>query len=317
MRNFNKILKREEIRLVPYRGIRRSLLFVPGESERKFQHALKTAADGIILDLEDSVAAHLKPVARKQVNRLLKTSDFAGKERLVRINPLSSGLTEQDIEETIAGRPHTYVIPKVSVPEDIQQIDRILERNEDKYGFPLGSTGLLVIVAETPASMLYLREIAASSKRITGFTWGNEDLITALGGKKIRDDAGELIPLFHIVRSFALLTAVSFNIDPLDAVYANFKDLTGLSKEAQDAADLGYIGKIAIHPDQINPINRHFEISDEEIAEARELVEAFEVARANGQNTFAFKGGMVDEPHYTRAMKLLKRADRLKNRMKF
>jgi citrate lyase subunit beta / citryl-CoA lyase len=301
--------------LNPYRGIRRSLLFVPGDSERKFQHAIKTAADGLILDLEDSVAAHMKSEARKLVNNLLQTYDFGIKERLVRVNPLSSGLLEQDIKETISGKPHTYIIPKVSIPEEIEKIDIILEQNEKKYGFPIGSTGLLIIIGETPTSMLYLREIAAASKRITGFTWGNEDLITALGGKKVRDEDGGLLPLFHIVRSFVLMTAVAFNIDPIDSVYANFKDLNGLSKEAKDGAELGYIGKTAIHPDQIKPIHDHFGINDQEIEEASELVEAFITARINGQNTFSFNGSMVDEPHYARAMKLLRRAENLKNGM--
>jgi citrate lyase subunit beta/citryl-CoA lyase len=285
---------------------RRSVHFVPAGNERFLERALGSPADALVLDLEDAVRLEHKAEARARAAAWLRERDFGGRERIVRINPLESGLGEADLETTLPAGPDTYMIPKVRGPADLEQIDVRLRALERACGRPEGSTALIAIATETPEGVLAAREIARAP-RVAALTWGGEDLSAALGARRNRDARGEYLDVFRYARIATLLAAAAAGIDAIDAVYVDFRDLDGLRREAESAADMGFAGKMTVHPDQIPIVNAAFTPSDEDVRDAEELLAA--AARA-GAGAFEHRGQMVDIPHLTRARKLLERAGR-------
>lgn len=288
--------------------LRRSVHFVPGGNERMMTKALTLAADGLILDLEDAVTVEKKAEARGGVLRWLQTLDFGGKERWVRMNPLATGFGEADLAATIEGRPDGYMVPKPRAAADIVAVSAILDRLEQKHGIPSGSTRLLVLATETPEGLLNVAGIARASPRIVGITWGVEDLSAAMGLGRIRDAEGRYLDIPRYARVMTALAAAAAGVEAIDTVYTDIPNLDGLRRECQEAAWMGFTGKISIHPSQIPVINEAFTPSPEEAQEARELIAAFEEHQKTGRGAFAFKGQMVDAPHLTRARRLLERA---------
>jgi citrate lyase subunit beta/citryl-CoA lyase len=289
--------------------LRRSLHFVPGASEKLLQKSLALPADTLVLDLEDSVTPDNKDQARETVARWLQEVDFGGKERAVRMNPLDTPWGEKDLEVTMAGRPDAYIVPKVRSADDVVAIDEILTRVERRYGLQQGGAKLLVIATETPQGLLNIREIATSSPRLDALTWGAEDLSAAIGARRNRDESGRFLEVFRYARIMTLLAAAAAGVQPLDTVFVDIQDTDGLRRECREGAWMGYTGKITIHPSQIAIVNEAFSPSTEEIAEARELLAAFEENRRAGRMAFSFKGQMVDVPHLTRARKILELAE--------
>lgn len=288
--------------------LRRSLHFVPGGNEKMIAKALTLPADGLILDLEDAVTVDRKAAARKVVLNWLETLDFGGRERWIRMNPLDTGFGEADLLETIAGKPDGYVVPKPRTAADILAVARIIDRLEEKHGITFGFTRLLPIATETPEAVLNIAEIARATPRIAAISWGMEDLSAAMGIPRTRRRDGTLLDLFRHARVMTLLAAAAAGVEALDTVYVDIPDLEGLKRESEEAAWMGFAGKISIHPAQIPVINQAFIPSAEEVAEARELISAFEAHQKAGSGAFAFKGQMRDVPHLTRARKILERA---------
>jgi citrate lyase subunit beta/citryl-CoA lyase len=282
---------------------RRSVHFVPGGQERFLARALGSAADALVLDLEDAVLLADKAAARATVTAWLRERDFGGRERIVRINPLDSGLGEADLEATLAAGPDAYMIPKVRGPADLERVDALLLALERAAGRPERSTGLIAIATETPEGVLAIREIARAP-RVSALTWGGEDLSAALGARRNRDAAGEYLDVFRYARIATLLAASAAGIDALDSVYVDFRDLEGLRREAEAAADTGFAGKLTIHPDQIPIVNAAFTPTDDEVRAAEELLAAAERA---GKGAFEYRGQMIDVPHLVRARRLLER----------
>ena len=272
------------------------------------QKALTLPADGLILDLEDAVAAEKKEEARAAVTEWLKRFDFGGRERWVRINPLDSGLGEADLQVTIVGRPDGYVIPKPRAASDIQAVARALDRLERAYGISDGGIKLLAIATETPQGLLNIAEVARSSPRLVAISWGMEDLSAAMGISRTRDSAGNLLDLFRYARLMTVLAAAAAEIDAIDTVFTDIHNLDGLRKESIEAYEIGYTGKLSIHPAQIDPINQAFTPGADQVREAQALISAFEASRTKGEGAFNFKGQMVDAPHLARARRLLDRA---------
>jgi citrate lyase beta subunit len=273
-----------------------------------FQKALSLPADGLILDLEDSVTIEKKAEARMTVTEWLKQLNFGQKERLVRINPLDSGYGEADLEATIQGKPDGYVIPKPRRAEDIQAVAAILDRLETLHGFPRESVALLAIATETPEGLLNIAGIAKASPRLAALSWGMEDLSAAMGISRTRTRGGELLDLFRYARMMTLLAAAAAVIDAIDTVFTDIHDLDRLRIESLEAGQMGFVGKLSIHPNQVDVINQAFSPSAAEVQEAEALIQAFEASRATGQGAFSFLGQMVDAPHLARAKKLLERA---------
>jgi len=288
--------------------VRRSIHFVPGGNERMIQKALTLPADGLILDLEDAVTPDKKAATRPVVRRWLESLDFGGRERWVRMNPIWSEHGEADLEETIAGRPDGYVVPKPRRAEDIRRIVGILERLEQRHGLPFGSTRLLPIATETPEGLLNIREVAAASPRIAAISWGVEDLSAAMGLPRVRDGEGRYLDIPRYARVMCAVTAAAAGLEAVDTVYTDIQNLDGLRSECREGVAMGFSGKISIHPGQIEVINQEFTPSRADALEAVELIAAFEAHAARGAGAFAWKGQMMDWPHLTRARKIAERA---------
>jgi citrate lyase subunit beta / citryl-CoA lyase len=287
---------------------RRSLHFVPGGNDRMFTRALTLPADGLILDLEDAVAPDRKAATRGVVREWLARNDFGGRERWVRMNPIATGLGEADLEETIAGRPDGYVVPKPGRAADIREIARILDRLEQQHGIPNGATRLTVIATETPEGLLNIREISTASPRTVAISWGVEDLGAAMGLGRVRDGAGRYLDIPRYARVMCSVVAAAAGVEAIDTVFTDIADLDGLRRECEEGVAMGFTGKISIHPSQISVINDVFTPAKDAIDEARELVALFEVNARHGIYAFTFRGQMVDAPHLNRAKKLLARA---------
>jgi citrate lyase subunit beta/citryl-CoA lyase len=286
---------------------RRSLHFVPGGQQKMLDKALGLPADGLILDLEDAVPPERKAATRPIVREWLGR-DFGGRERWVRMNPISTDLARADLAETIAGRPDGYVVPKPRHAADVREIAQLLDGLEHRHGIPPGRTRLLPIATETPEGLLNIREVAAASPRIVAISWGIEDLGAAMGLPRVRDGRGQYLDIPRYARTMCAIAASAAGVDALDTVYTDIADLDGLRRECEDGVAMGFSGKISIHPGQIAVINDAFTPDTALLAEARELVALFDEHRARGVYAFRFKGQMVDAPHLTRARKLIERA---------
>ncbi len=289
-------------------SLRRSLHFVPGGNDKMLDKALTLPADGLILDLEDAVPPDRKEATRPHVLGWLSKRDFGGRERWVRMNPIATGLGEADLEQTIAGRPEGYVVPKPRHAGDIREIAQRLDALEYRHRLVPGSTRLVLIATETPEGLLNIRDVATASPRIVALSWGIEDLSAAMGLPRVRDCAGKYLDIPRYARTMCAVAASAAGVEALDTVYTDIADLEGLKRECEDGVAMGFSGKISIHPSQIAVINAAFTPDPDAVAEARELVAAFEEHRRRGAYAFRFKGQMVDAPHLTRALKVIARA---------
>jgi citrate lyase subunit beta/citryl-CoA lyase len=293
----------------------RSFLFVPGDSERKQSKGLATAADALILDLEDSVDVTQLPAARARVRELLRSRPQRTRQQLwVRVNALSSGLLLEDLAAVMAdaaeGGPDGIVLPKVSDPDEVEEVAHYLAALEVRGARTLGSTRLMVIATETPRGLLslpsYPAKVAATAavaQRLTALTWGSEDLGAALGVIARADSRGAMTHPFQLARTSCLLTSSALGVQAIDGVHIDFRDKEGLARELDAARRDGFTGKLAIHPDQIEAINAAFSPTEAEIARARSIIAAF--AAAPGAGVVSLDGQMVDRPHLVQARRIL------------
>lgn len=289
----------------------RSLLFVPGDSERKQARALASGADALILDLEDSVAPAQLPTARQQVRKALAAPVRpAGPQRWVRVNSLASGMLLTDLVAVMSGRPDGVVLPKASSVREIGELGHYLAALEAKEGFPVGSTRILVIATETPQALLALGEFSAAAvgQRLVALTWGMEDLSAALGALgKTRED-GSLTPVMELARSLCVITAAAAGVQAIDSVYTDFRDSAGLTGECARARRDGFTAKLAIHPDQVPVINAAFTPTAAEVEHARRVMAAFDAAP--GAGVTSLDGQMLDRPHLLLAQRVLELSGR-------
>ncbi len=286
--------------------LRRSIHFVPGGNERMLVKALGTNADSLIFDLEDAVTPDRKDEVRGIVASWLAESDFGSKEKTVRMNPLDTPWGHADLEATIVSPPDAYVVPKPETLEGLNAIDAELSRLERLHGHADRGVGL-ILIAETPLGALNLPTFTGCP-RVHALTWGGEDMSAVLGVPGNRDADGNYLSVYQHCRVVTLLSAVAGGVQPMDAVYVDFRDIDGLREECEEGARLGFTGKLSIHPDQIDVINAAFTPAPEQVAEAQALLDAFDEAQAEGRMAFSFNGQMVDAPHLSRARALLERA---------
>jgi citrate lyase subunit beta / citryl-CoA lyase len=292
--------------------LRRSVHFVPGANEKMLIKSLDLAADSLVLDLEDAVTPQRKDEARDVVAGWLRDVDFNGKERIIRMNPLDTPWGLEDLRVTMRIPPDAYLVPKIRTLADIERIDLTLATLESEYHHVRGGVKLILVSTETPQGVLNLPTFTQCA-RVAALSWGAEDLSAAIGARRNRDDGGNYLDVFKFCRVQTLLCATAGNVQPIDTVYVDIKDLDGLRRDCYEGASMGYTGKITIHPDQIPIVNELFTPSANEIAEARELIAAFEVAQREGRMAFSFRGQMVDVPHLNRARTIVERAERATN----
>ncbi len=280
---------------------RRALLYMPGDDRHKIEKALTLGVDCICMDMEDGVALNRKGEARRGIVEALCDLDFGYSEKLARINPVSSGLETDDLQEVLPFRPDGVVIPKVETLEQIQWASEKIEAAELERGWTLGSIRLLAGV-ETPKAILNLKEIA-SHPRLEALIFGGEDYAASIGARRT---PGALELLY--ARSAVVAACTAYGLQAIDMVSINFKDLEALHREASFGAQLGYTGKQVIHPAQVAPVQEIFTPDEAAIRSARRLVETFEAHQARGSGAFALDGRMIDMPLVKAARGVLERA---------
>lgn len=282
----------------------RSWLFAPGDSERKMTKASDSAADIVLLDLEDSVSPENKPAARTAVADFLKTRE--DKHRIwVRVNPLPSGEIEADLDAIMGAAPGGLFLPKAEGKADVEALDAMLTIREAEYGIQNRSTHVAALVTETPKAMFHCGDYEGAP-RLIAMSWGAEDLSSALGARVQHQADGSYMPMYEMARNLCLLGAVAAGCAPIETVMPEFRDLDKLRERALMVRGQGYRGMLAIHPAQVDVINEAFTPSAEEIAHARAIVQAF--ADNPGAGTVGLDGQMLDRPHLALAERLLAEA---------
>ena len=285
----------------------RSLLFVPGDSEKKLAKSLGAGADVLILDLEDSIAPDAKTKAREIVRDFLRSlSRDEPRPRLyVRVNALGTGLIDDDLDAVLAGTPEGIMLPKSGGGADVIALGAKLAPREAIAGLPDGSTRIIPIATETTASIFDMGTYRGASARCEALTWGAEDLSAEIAAEASRYPDGCYIEPYQLARSLCLFAAVASEVTPIDTVFTNYRDGEGLRKESLAARRDGFLGKMVIHPDQVPVVNEIFTPNQETIARAREILDAFAKA---GKGTVGFKGEMLDMLHVKYAERVLARA---------
>jgi citrate lyase subunit beta/citryl-CoA lyase len=281
----------------------RSLLFVPGDSEKKLAKGATVGADALILDLEDAVAAPRKPLAREMVREYLNAHPEQRASQLwVRVNPLDEGGLD-DLAAVVRAAPDGIVIPKTHGPADVSRLSHyldVLEKRDD-----VASTiRILPVATETAQAPFRLGDYANFDlPRLVGLTWGAEDLSAAIGASTNRGADGDWAFTYKMVRSACLLAAKSIDVQAIETLYADFRDSDGLRSSCESAVREGFTGRIAIHPDQVAVINDAFMPSASDVAHARRVIAAFETA--SGSGAVGLDGKMLDMPHFKQAQKVL------------
>jgi citrate lyase subunit beta / citryl-CoA lyase len=286
----------------------RSLLFVPGDSARKLEKGLGSGADALLVDLEDSVALSAKPEARKAAAEFVAAARReASRPRLyVRVNGLTTGLTDADLDAVMESAPDGIMLPKTVGGIDVSHLGAKLAVREAEYGIEDGATAIIAIATENARGVFALGTLAGASHRLGGVAWGGEDLAADLGAEANRGGDGLYTEPYRIARGLTLFAAAAAEVDAIDSVYTNFRDLEGLADECREARRDGFVAKMAIHPAQVPVINDAFTPSDEALAHARAIVAAF--AQNPGAGVVGIGGQMIDRPHLKQAQRLLARA---------
>lgn len=289
----------------------RSLLFVPGDSQKKLQKGLESGADALILDLEDSVALDAKPQARELTRDFLKeTGALARRPRLiVRVNALSTGLTEADLDAIMPGAPDAIMLPKAEGGPDLTHLAAQIAVREAECDLADGATRIIAIATETGKGIFALGSYAGASHRLEALTWGAEDLSADLGAETNRLEDGSYADPYRMARSLTLFAAAAAQVDPIDSVFTAFRDSEGLRAECLAGRRDGFTGKMAIHPAQVAVINEVFSPSPEALARAEAIIGLFDANPSLG--VIGLDGEMLDRPHLMRARRLKARADKL------
>lgn len=286
----------------------RSLLFVPADSAKKLAKGLGSGADALIVDLEDSVAPERKAAARQLAFAFLKeTITHAQRPRLfVRVNDLNTGLTDDDLDAVVAARPDGVMLPKAEGGPSVTHLDAKLTAREALQGIEDGHIQIIAIATETASALFAAGAYRGASRRLSGLTWGAEDLSADLGAEANRDADGRFTDPYRLARALCLAAAASAGAMAIDTVTVDFRNAEALRRESEEARRDGFGAKMAIHPDQVSVINEVFTPSPEAIAKAKAICAAF--AANPGLGVVGIEGTMYDRPHLVRAERLLARA---------
>jgi citrate lyase subunit beta/citryl-CoA lyase len=269
---------------------RRSVLYMPGSNARALEKARTLPADGVILDLEDSVAPDAKEAARRQVADAVRTGGFGPREVFIRVNGFDTEWFTDDFNAAIAAKPDAILVPKISLPDQLELIgQRLLDMHADLHI-------RIWAMIETPLAIFNARELAAVAKdsetRLDGFVMGTNDLAKETGARLIPGRAPMLAWL-----SMCVLAARAYGIDILDGVYNDLGNAEGFAAECAQGRDLGFSGKTLIHPNQIEPCNAAFSPTTEEMAQAKKIIAAFDLPENAGKGVVSLDGRMVERLH--------------------
>jgi len=279
--------------------VHRSLLFVPGDSERKIAKAASFGADILIFDLEDSVAAKNKEAGRA-VTREALTQDF-GARKYVRVNGLDTGLTDGDLDAVMDNPPETIILPKCASLADIQLLSDKLTSRERERGLAIGTITVLPVATESAVALRNLMRSDWAHPRLTGLMWGAEDISADIGAFVNRED-GEYTGVFKLARDVCFLAAREAGVLAIDTPFVNFKDEAACRAECEASYRAGFDGKVAIHPSQVAIINEAFTPNADQIDWAHRVIEAL----SGGESGVAvLDGQMLDMPHQRNAERIL------------
>lgn len=278
----------------------RSLLFVPGDSNRKFERACSSAADALILDLEDSVSPDEKASARALTREHLHKD--TAKQIWVRINALDTPHALEDLAAVVPRQPFGIVLPKCEGPADLLRAAHYLDALEVSAGVAYGNTQILAIMTETAASLFAAGQYADMTPRLWGLSWGAEDLAADIGAENNRV-SGRYTEPFRLARSLCLFAASAARVRAIDTVCVELDDTGILTDETREARRDGFTGKMLIHPRHIDPVNEVFTPTEYQLSWARAVVAAFEAAPNTG--ALRLDGKMIDVPHLRLARRLL------------
>jgi len=286
----------------------RSWLFAPGDSEKKMTKAMDGTADIVLIDLEDAVAPENKEAARGMVHDFIKANPQQRDRLWVRINPFDGPYTLGDLAAIMPAHPGGIMLPKVYGRADVEKLDHCLSALEVANGIEEGSTRVIVLITETAEAMFHTGDYK-DAPRVVALTWGAEDLADSIGASSNKNADGSYSFTYELARSLTVLGAATAGVTAIETISADFKDLDALRKRAEGVRRDGYRGMLAIHPAQIDVINEAFTPTEQEIADAQEIVDIF--AANPGVGAIGYKGGMLDRPYLSRAQALLKQAGRL------
>jgi len=266
---------------------------------RKIRKATTLNVDCICMDLEDAVAPSSKELARETISEALNQLDFKRSERLVRINPVDSGLEIADLETVLPAKPDGIVIPKVGHADHVHWVSQYISKAESENNFPESSIRLMVII-ESAKAIINLYEIASSDPRLEVLIFGADDFAADIGATR-SESAKEVL----FARSAIVTYAAAFNLQAIDLVNINLKDIQGLKDEAREGARMGYSGKQVIHPHQVDPVQETFTPSSESIDHAQRLMDAYKTHQEAGMGVFVFEDKMIDAPTIKAAQRVL------------
>jgi citrate lyase subunit beta-like protein len=281
---------------------RRALLYMPGDDRRKIEKAASLGVDCICMDMEDGVAMSRKTEARAVIAQAMKELDFDVSERCIRINSIGSGMESYDLVAALATNPDAIVVPKVESADQVRWVSDHIEAYEVSSSQDIGSVRLLVGV-ETAKGILNLRKIAEADRRLEAIIFGAEDYAASIGARRTKE-ATEVL----YARQSVITACIANDLQAIDMVYIDFRDLDGLRTEAEQGAGWGFSGKQVIHPNQVPVVQEAFTPSEEEIRYAKRVVETFEASQREGRGAYALDGKMIDMPLLKNARKVLDRA---------
>lgn len=288
----------------------RSMLFVPADSERKMAKALGVGADALILDLEDAIVPAQRASARERVQAYLNEAVSQTRSDIwVRINALDSADALEDLVAVMPAQPAGIVLPKIQNAHALRQLDHYLEALEVTAEKDRGKTQIIPVATETPEMVWRLGQLAGVTDRLQGLMWGAEDLSAKLGAASNRNHKERFTFTYRMARSLCLLAASAAQVQAIDTLYPNFKDLDTLRASCDTSRRDGFTGKLAIHPAQVAVINDAFTPSEEELDHARRVIAAFDSSPDAG--VVALDGHMLDRPHRILAERIIHLADKV------
>ncbi|MBN8587460.1 MAG: CoA ester lyase [Rhodothermia bacterium] len=279
------------------------MLFMPGTDRNKAEKAAQMDVDTICLDLEDGTALNRKEEARACVKKTLREVAFGDSQVFVRINDLRSPFWQEDLAVFANHLPDGIVIAKTESGTEVEMVASFVQKTERRIGREVGTTKIFAVV-ESARGLISIREISETVigySNVQGLVFGAEDYAGSIAATRTKEGTEVLM-----ARSTVIAYAKAFSLEAIDTIYANYSDLSGLRAETEAIKELGFTGKLAVHPNQVPIIQAVFQPTDQEAGAAKALIEAYEVHQKEGVGVFTWEGKMVDSPNIVQAKNIIR-----------